>query len=263
MFIGATNSPISLVENPEFKELVHVLDSRYQVPTRATIEKELNKVLIEMKGNIQSYMDQARLVNVCADIWTKRGMTASFLGVTAHFFSFKDHKRHNVTLAVRSMASPHTILEEWKLPRFKIHCILTDNGSNMVAAFKKHHHTDHRRETVNDIEEQQNELEVTEETNESELDEEPEDENSNDNDLSVPEEDIQEYEDQESEHDIVFCYYKRSSCFAHTLQLVVRTFDQNSASISMMNTVHKLVSKVNKSAKATESLLKMPSEIDF
>ena len=45
----------------------------------------------------------------------------------------------------------------------------------MVAAFKKHHH---RREIVNDIEYQQNELEVIEvtgETNECELDEEFED----------------------------------------------------------------------------------------
>lgn len=118
----------------------------------------------------------------------------------------------------------------------------------MVAAFKKHRHTDHR-EIVSEVEEQQNELEVTGETNE---DEESKDENSNDNDL----ENIREYEDQEAEHDIAFCCYSRSSCFALTLQLVVRIFDQNSASTSMIKNVHKLVSKVNKSAKATESLLK-------
>ena len=29
VFIRATNSSISLVENPEFKEFVHKLDSRY------------------------------------------------------------------------------------------------------------------------------------------------------------------------------------------------------------------------------------------
>jgi len=62
------------------------------------------------------------------------------------------------------MSSPHNtenisrfveaILQEWKLPQLKIHCILTDNGSNMVAAFKKNHHG---REIAN-IEEQQNDL---------------------------------------------------------------------------------------------------------
>lgn len=73
-------------------------------------------------------------------------MTSSYLGVTAHFFSTKDHKRHNVTLAARHFPSPHTasqiadlvqeILAEWNIPQSKIHRVLTDNGSNMVAAFK-------------------------------------------------------------------------------------------------------------------------------
>ena len=67
---------------------------------------------------------------------------------------------------------------------------------------------------------------------------------------------VQEYEDQEIQHDIAFCCFKRRSCFAHTLQLVVRTFDQNSASTTMIKNVHKLVNKVNKSSKATESFVK-------
>ena len=73
----------------------------------------------------------------------------------------------------------------------------------------------------------------------------------------MPEVDIQEYEDQEAQHDIEFCCYKRSSCYIHTLQLVVRTFDQNSASTTMVKNVHKLVNKVNKSAKATENLINL------
>ena len=30
----------------------------------------------------------------------------------------------------------YQIIEEWKIPRVKIHYIITDNGSNMVKAFK-------------------------------------------------------------------------------------------------------------------------------
>ena len=71
-------------------------------------------------------------------------MTASFLGVMAHFYA--DHKRHNITIAVKEMPSPHTadnilrvvenVLADWNIPLYKIRNTITDNGSNMVKAFK-------------------------------------------------------------------------------------------------------------------------------
>ena len=51
------------------------------------MRQELDKIWIELKVNIMSYIEQSRSINVCADIWITRGMTASFLGLTAHFFS--------------------------------------------------------------------------------------------------------------------------------------------------------------------------------
>lgn len=72
-------------------------------------------------------------------------MTASFIGVITHFFA--DHNRHNATIAVRHMPSPHTaenilsivrnILVEWNIPTEKVGNIITDNGSNMIEAFKE------------------------------------------------------------------------------------------------------------------------------
>ena len=66
------------------------------------------------------------------------------MGVTAHFFSKKDHRRHSVTLAVKKMPSPHTadnvlqvvqeVLSEWDILPWKVQAILT---ANMVAAFKQ------------------------------------------------------------------------------------------------------------------------------
>ena len=51
-----------------------------------------------------------------------------------------------MTLACRTFPTPHTaknvyqlvtdILQEWEIPNGKISAIVTDNGSNMVAAFK-------------------------------------------------------------------------------------------------------------------------------
>ena len=92
-----------------------------------------------------SYMSKARRINICTNLWSKKGMTASFIGITAHFFA--NHKRHNATIAVRHMPSPHTaenifsmvknILVEWNIPTEKVGNIITDNGSNMIKAFKE------------------------------------------------------------------------------------------------------------------------------
>ena len=99
----------------------------------------------ELKGKIASCLSDARKVNICTDVWTKKGMMSSYLGVTAHFFTHRDHRWHNVTIAVRRIPSPHTgehireiideVLAEWELPTNKIAAILTDNGSNMLKAF--------------------------------------------------------------------------------------------------------------------------------
>ena len=62
------------------------------------------------------------------------------------FFSRKDHRRHCVTLAARRMPSPHTgenirelvdkVLHEWDIHPSKVLATITDNGSNMLAAFR-------------------------------------------------------------------------------------------------------------------------------
>ena len=98
-----------------------------------------------MKVKIATSLEDGHKVSICADIWTKKGMSSSYLGVMAHFFSLKDHLRHRVTVAVRRMPPPHTaeniraviqeVLGEWEVPLGKVSAILTDNGSNMVASF--------------------------------------------------------------------------------------------------------------------------------
>ena len=50
---------------------------------------------------------KAIIISICADIWSKPGMTASFLGVTAHFFTPDSNKRYSVCVALR-FPSPDT-----------------------------------------------------------------------------------------------------------------------------------------------------------
>ena len=74
------------MESPAFRDLLHCLDHQYQVPGRAAVKKELLKVMIELKAKASSYIQEANKVSICADIWLKKGLTSSYLGVTWHFF---------------------------------------------------------------------------------------------------------------------------------------------------------------------------------
>ena len=74
IFIGNTNvlNSIHVVENLEFKDLLHTTDSHFVVPARSVIGKEIDKVLIELKAKIGSYLLEAHKISICVDIWSKR-----------------------------------------------------------------------------------------------------------------------------------------------------------------------------------------------
>ena len=124
-FIGANNVALSLVDNSEFWELLKELDPRYTVPHWKKIGIEIEKVYQNVKGKISDGFKGACKISIFADIWSKPGMRASFLGITAHYFCSSDNQCHTITLAVRHLPSPHTakisktvedILLEWNIP---------------------------------------------------------------------------------------------------------------------------------------------------
>ena len=233
IFVGSSNIANSLVEKLEFKDLLHTLDPQYLVPGRASIHKELDKILIKLKAKMSVHVQSANAISLCCDIWSKKGLSSSYLGVTAHFFLRCDRRRHIVTLAVRRLTSSHTaatirltveeILAEWDINPSILSAILTDNGSNMVAAFKAKFNEDD-----DDVEE------LVE--------------------SSMPD-DEQEFLDCEMEHDIEFSSFNRISCFSHTLQLVVSKFDELDKFKELMKRAHAVVRKFNSSTKATERLI--------
>ena len=116
------------MENKEFCSLLEELDGRYEVPSRYKLGKEIDDLMSGLKENMMSYLSKARRINICTDIWSKKGMSASFIGITAHFFAC--HQRHNVTIAIKRMPSPHTaeniltivnsVLDDWNIPPSKV-----------------------------------------------------------------------------------------------------------------------------------------------
>lgn len=255
--------PNRITDNEEFRDFVQELDPRYSsMPRRGALNKEIEVIMVEMKQKIKALLQTARKINLTADIWSKKGMSSSFLGVTAHFFNRKDHKRYTLTLSVRLFETPHTgyrilrllktILSEYDIGIKSIGIILTDNGSNMIKAFNA--------DLLHNLEEEdeglEQDVEIIDEASGSGENFEST-ENSAREDIQDNAE-IHEYENNEEEHDLAFNgFCQRLGCFSHTLQLVMSEFDSIRSLKKVIKKAQELVSKCNKSVKVTEKLIQL------
>ena len=241
IFVGSSSVANRIVENLEFRDLLSAMDERYPVPGRSSIQRELDQIMIELKANISAYIESANAVSITCDIWSKKGLTSSYLRVTAHFYSRTNNRCHTVTLAVRRLTTSHTasnirslldnILVEWDILSSKVSAVITDNGSNMVAGFKAN--LDH--------------FVVYETGNDEDEDEETAD--------PCTQDETEDYLDHEIDHEVEFSSLNRIACFSHTLQLVVHKFDDVDRFKEVLKRTKALVRKVNTSTKATERLI--------
>lgn len=274
LFIGATNVPLSLVDCPEFRDLLKEMDKHYRIPYRKKLGQQIGNVYEDLRKKISKVLTASRKLNICCDIWTKQGMTASFLGVTVHLFLPDDNQRHSITLAVKVFEQPHTgeriatlllsILDEWEIPYWKVFRSLSDNRSNIVKAF--HILQDQTNSGNDDDSIQQNHDESAIELIESgdqllsggEFSDEDSNTISDDVSLlSYSSDEIRQFEDYESDHNraLISNGFRRCSCFTHTLQLVVKEFEKAPCFKKTVQTTYKIVQKFNKSCKATEKLV--------
>ena len=88
VFVGAGNVANRIVDCGEFQEFWQSwILGTYVVPCHTVIDKEVIKVLIDLKGKLSAKIKDASKVSLCVDIWTKRGMTEAFLGITIRSIS--------------------------------------------------------------------------------------------------------------------------------------------------------------------------------
>lgn len=98
-------------------------DSRFVIFHRQKLHAESEKLFLDLRSKLCDSMQPARKISLCTDIWSKTGFTASFLGITCHYFNDNKKKKYHITLAVRHFPSPHTadrvlqifqpVIEEW------------------------------------------------------------------------------------------------------------------------------------------------------
>ena len=151
----------------------------------------------------------------------------------------------------------HQLIKEWGIPLSKVHFI-TDNGSNMVKAFKLAQVAAMNESEDTGSPEEESSREDDEEGDEQEEEEEEEEEEDYDDDAfeNMNDEEVAEFDEEEANHTSAFARqgFKRLGCFSHTLQLVVATFNQDPSAKKLLSKVYKVVKQVSKSGKATEAL---------
>ncbi|GAV05987.1 LOW QUALITY PROTEIN: hypothetical protein RvY_16031 [Ramazzottius varieornatus] len=182
-----------------------------------------------------------------------KGMTEAFLGITAHFADKKTHVRHHLNLSRVSFPPPHKAknvyelfkqdLKKWGINPEKVSVVMTDNASNMIAAFKLYDKM--LEECVTEEDELQKEAMVQRMLDE----EEPLEDDEKVDEMAAG------FDAFELEVSNLFTEYSRYPCFLHSLQLVVKLFEKSPLIKDVMAKVRAIVSSFGHPHTAVAALM--------
>jgi len=215
---------------------------------------------------IKADLSAARRIVLGMDCWSKKGLSDSFLGISASFFNPVTNQPHHVLLNLHRIPHPHTglmladkitsSLTQWELDESKLLMAVTDNGSNMIKAINSIQLSRQVNPSVGANGADADEAELTDEgadyaddTDDSELNE-GYDDICDDDDYS----DQAETDDGDLSMEEAVSLH-RLPCVAHTLQLVLKEIDKNAAYCNLITKTRKLVQHMRKSSVATTSLI--------
>ena len=235
LLVGSSNIPNNIVEHPRFVKFCMQLNARYEVPTRYLMDQRISEIKQTIDEKIFNKLKNAKRITVGTDIWTKKSLSSSYIGVIAFFYDKEIMKNNSCLLTVKEFfTSSHTaeaciemmkgILDNYGIEKQQLFRIISDNGSNMVKAFKDN----------KDIFD-----------NESDSIDSDEDEIPN---WDI-EDEIANFEEEEEKSNLVAISgnYKRLSCFVHKLQCCVRIIDKDVDIKNAMSEAFRICKKVNSS----------------
>ncbi|XP_065679933.1 zinc finger BED domain-containing protein 4 [Hydra vulgaris] len=246
--IIATCNPVTLVDNASFRKLVNTLDYKFSLPASAKITSLLNEEFTVLTRKLRDFISEGRRFTICLDGWTKKGLTASFLGISVCFFHFKSEKPIHALLNLYLVKHPHTgeqiancfekCLKYWNISREKILLVISDNGANMVKGIKL---SRMKAQAERDIL-----IELESEVNEEQITDLEDDENMTNS---------EEWEHVDLIVDVIEnVAFRRLGCIAHVIQLVVKlAYDGKYHGLLLK--VRGLVGKVRKSSVALEKII--------
>ena len=125
-----TLSPLSIVEQSSFKDLLVSLNPAVVIPSRYMLTTCLEKSKDSAMACVITAMGEVDWVATTTDCWT--AYHQSFLGVTAHWLN-KENVKHESAyqLLGKELCKVH---DQFQITE-KVMGTTTDNGSNFVKAF--------------------------------------------------------------------------------------------------------------------------------
>ena len=97
-------------------------------------------------AKLKDRLSTSRKITICLDGWTKKGLSSSYLGISACFFDTVSDKPMHALLNLDQIQHPHSgeklckcvqeCLEKWEIPTERVIQVVSDNGSNMVKAIR-------------------------------------------------------------------------------------------------------------------------------
>lgn len=222
-------------------------------------------------------ISRAKKVTVGADIWSKKSLSASFLGISVCFYCELSEQSEHLFLQLLQVNHPHTgemianaimsALQVWKIKPEQVLLIITDNGANMLKARKllgimsntADDDSDSDNTEMTDATEavavvrqagggQEGVIEDTD--SESDGDGEGEGEGEVRDDVTLDLDNIVFNQIQIQKN------LPSMSCLAHSIQLVVKDGLKDDSVQKFLTKIRSLVKKVRVSSVNTESLLK-------
>ena len=105
-FVTSDLMPLSIVESKAFRHLMGTAQPQFTMPSRKHLRE---KLIPESAGDVMkdllSKLDKTENLALTLDIWTSRDMR-SFIGITGHFV--EDYHLNNIMLACHRLTGSHT-----------------------------------------------------------------------------------------------------------------------------------------------------------
>ena len=142
-WIASSGRPTAIVEDPGLQTVLCVAlqNQQYTLPSRRTIDNIIARMYDEKLNEYRKTVDSCTSLALTTDFWTSNN-NESYCGITGHWID-GDWKLMSVTLGCLHVDERHTaanvaslyeqFADEWHITD-KVHCIVSDNARNMVAA---------------------------------------------------------------------------------------------------------------------------------
>ena len=143
---AANSLPHRLVADADFANLIKIANPRLKLPNRRSIGKNIDLVVDNLKHKIRRMLSDAEKVTICTDVWSRPGLSASYLGIAVHFFDRNTFQVRRIFIGLPELHDSHTgklikdktdiCLSDWHINATKVRAYVTDSGSNMKSVLR-------------------------------------------------------------------------------------------------------------------------------